>query len=607
MLFGLGLVAQLALGAASSGADCTLPKVRDAQPLRKAVQEDGNLSIAIDAVATACFDSEGEWNAGIATGKRAKNALGPECKKAIQGCDLANAARTRSAAAHLLDAAASADMDRPFSGAKYAPQRTSPPTAEVAADAVNCKSQKRSELFGMAQRRSDLSKAHAQTLSDYARYRAWLELARQQCRDGLNAPTTSVDASKDAAASASAADAGASPSAAAAPVSEERRVALAGPLPEKWRYLSGEAQKIDVDPEAREYFLPSKEVKGCVCPRPNAAALARALEKKEGGETGMALITADDAANTRCALCFLDAYAGWKARVTGQCSAMNDKSEYELNRLEQSEDGPSIPRACFDRARDARAAAQKLAMPPPPGTGPTAASGSTGRPVVAAGASDAGAASARGGSYAAGPGLDGGPQKTFAGPGPVGATGTGGYAGASTGSPGTGAYAGNGTGGAGSGAGPAGATGSTAGGLTTVNGMTYYRPPTPAAGPNPGAVITGPSPGYRAPTGPGSPDRPAPQYDSFVAPQSYAPIPAREEGRMYVRVSMSSACVAELTPGPIQARNGDLILVPFGAPTLDVKSPCGGVVEIYYGKEPTPRFSEIFGRNQPVSFVFKPQ
>ena len=64
---------------------------------------------------------------------------------------------------------------------------------------------------------------------------------------------------------------------------------------------------------------------------------------------------------------------------------------------------------------------------------------------------------------------------------------------------------------------------------------------------------------------------------------------------------------ANVTPGPIQARNGDLILVPFGAPTLDVKSPCGGVAEIYYGKEPTPRFSETFGRNQPVSFVFKAQ
>ena len=155
---------------------------------------------------------------------------------------------------------------------------------------------------------------------------------------------------------------------------------------------------------------------------------------------------------------------------------------------------------------------------------------------------------------------------------------------------------------------------------TTVNGMTYFHaydagvaaPPAAGTGTGTGVAtaappVTGPAPEYRPPTGPGQGDKPTSLYDAFVPPQSYAPIPEREEGRFYVRLSMSSACVAELTPGPIQARNGDLILVPFTADTLEVKSSCGGVAEIYYAKEPTPRFSETFGRNEAVSFVFKPQ
>ena len=70
---------------------------------------------------------------------------------------------------------------------------------------------------------------------------------------------------------------------------------------------------------------------------------------------------------------------------------------------------------------------------------------------------------------------------------------------------------------------------------------------------------------------------------------------------------LSSACVAEILPGPIQARTGDLLLVPYGAQHLAVRSPCGGLAEIYWGKEPKPRFSEVFGRNQAIKFEFKTQ
>ena len=83
------------------------------------------------------------------------------------------------------------------------------------------------------------------------------------------------------------------------------------------------------------------------------------------------------------------------------------------------------------------------------------------------------------------------------------------------------------------------------------------------------------------------------------------PAPTRLAGRLYLHLSMSSACRAEVLPGPMYGQNGDWLLVPQGAPRLEVRGPCGGVAEIYFGPEATPRFSEVFGRGQPVSFVFQ--
>ena len=70
---------------------------------------------------------------------------------------------------------------------------------------------------------------------------------------------------------------------------------------------------------------------------------------------------------------------------------------------------------------------------------------------------------------------------------------------------------------------------------------------------------------------------------------------------------MSRACVADINPGPLQARTGDLLLLPFDATYLQVKSPCGGLAEVYFGREAKPRVSENFGRVGGLKFEFKRQ
>lgn len=91
----------------------------------------------------------------------------------------------------------------------------------------------------------------------------------------------------------------------------------------------------------------------------------------------------------------------------------------------------------------------------------------------------------------------------------------------------------------------------------------------------------------------------------FVKPTEYAPIPAREDGRVYLRVFTSSACVAEVLPGPVQARTGDLLPIPPAATEITVRGPCGGIAEVYFGREEKPRIAESFARAQPLRLQFK--
>jgi hypothetical protein len=74
---------------------------------------------------------------------------------------------------------------------------------------------------------------------------------------------------------------------------------------------------------------------------------------------------------------------------------------------------------------------------------------------------------------------------------------------------------------------------------------------------------------------------------------------------VYVRVFTSSACVAEVLPGPVVARTGDLLPVPPSAKEITVRGACGGFAEVYFGKEEKPRVAESFARNQPLRLQFR--
>ncbi len=96
-----------------------------------------------------------------------------------------------------------------------------------------------------------------------------------------------------------------------------------------------------------------------------------------------------------------------------------------------------------------------------------------------------------------------------------------------------------------------------------------------------------------------------PAASNFVKPQDYAPPLAREDGRVYLRIFTSAACITEVLPGPVQARNGDVLPLPAFANEMTVRGPCGGYAEIYFGREEKPRISESFAKNQPLILKFR--
>ena len=102
-----------------------------------------------------------------------------------------------------------------------------------------------------------------------------------------------------------------------------------------------------------------------------------------------------------------------------------------------------------------------------------------------------------------------------------------------------------------------------------------------------------------------TPVQPHPVAEAPKSAPAVTPMPPREDGRIYVRVFTSHACTAEVLPGPVVAHNGDVLPVPTSAKEISVRGDCGGIAELYFGKEDKPRVSEPFARNQPLRLQFR--
>ncbi len=609
----------LIVAAAPLPKECEPPPLRDVAPIKELANLDGAFSAGLDAVATWCFDSAGNWNAGqLGKPKKPIAADAPpqgDCLKAIASCEGTNETVTNKAPLRELANNALADFDRPYRNAKYVPKRSG--LKEAPSQAANCRSKSRTELFAMAQQRMDVARLTSQVLNEYANYKTWLFSKGIDCKNEVAAAPK-----KDSTKTGLSIDSNIDPNAIATPVlaskDPETAAALKLPMVDKWKFFSKQQARVEADRDYTLGFLASRELRTCDCARVNPAAVVRALESKTG-EAGIALLTSEDPANTRCAVCMFEVFPLWSTRAQKQCSSLDGLSDADLAKLEKSDDASGLPPRCLEETKANRAAKVAARVPVTTAVSPTVSLS------TAPGAK---------------PGTPGGPVTAppVAPPGNVAATGTAAAPVAPVAkAPGSGIAplamnpmdAGVSVARApGSGIAPLAMTPMDAGAtvanphLQTVDGYTYYRPPTagspntaavPATGgtPSPAAVAAKPvDAGAPAPvaaaaplTGPGIPTGPL----GYVAPATWAPIPQREDGRIYVRLFMSSSCIADVEPGPLQARTGDLLLLPFEAKALQVKSPCGGLAEVYFGREARPRVSENFGSNRPLKFEFKRQ
>lgn len=84
-------------------------------------------------------------------------------------------------------------------------------------------------------------------------------------------------------------------------------------------------------------------------------------------------------------------------------------------------------------------------------------------------------------------------------------------------------------------------------------------------------------------------------------------VEVREAGRLYVRIDMHANCTAEVLPGPMTAHAGDLLLVPYGAKQISIRSKCGALVQVFWGKEETPRVRQDIAEYEPLHLKFKPE
>ncbi len=532
--------------------ECQLPPLRDVSALKSFAQRTGTLSVGLDSMATWCFDSDGNWTGG--TKRKSSSPLGSavdttampvlECAKAVASCQKALSDLPVSQRQLLDDALG--DLKRLYVGQKYVPKRSG--LDERPNESASCDLRVKAELFAGAQARMDLARLASLAQNEYRTYRVWLTTESQSCarlvreRNAKNDPLkksvdydTPVDRQATGAMQLGAlvTDAGVTvarsaalevsvvPSVAVAVAADAGDALRKGDnvksasvtLLEKWNRFAEVESTLSSDVDYTTAFLGSRELRDCKCVRTPAAGLVKRLQNAEES----AQVENDDLKNTRCELCYLEAYSAWKRRSANQCALLPQLSDYEFQVLQKSDDANGLPARCVDLAKAKRAAKATAAQ------GPAAAAS-----PIAAGK----------GGFLVTKKNEGAEAKAVAA--------------ASSGDP-----------------------------KNTVN-VTVPAPTTPAAtsSVNPNA-------------------------EAFVRAKDYAPMPEREEGRLYLRVFMSSACVAEVNPGPIQVRTGDLLPLRMGSKNVTVSSPCGGLAEVYWGKQEKPKVSEMFARDQPLKLQFE--
>ncbi len=565
------------LAAAPLPVECELPPLRDVSALRGFAQKTGTFSAGLDAVQTWCFDASGAYSAGRKSKRDGGVELSEmpvlECAKAMTSCQKAKAELSfeqRKLLAEALD-----DLKRPYVGKRYVPKRSG--LDERPDESGDCALKSRNDLFRAAQARMDFARLVSQTQNEYQNYRSWLNAESLSCarmvreRDAKASPfkkgltyDTPVDrqggemrlearvadagttpvlvlASKadagGAALSLSEAtkgDAGGVGQAVGAAPSSSKDTVLAvssadGKMSadnakslspaEKWKRFAEVEKSLSLDVDYVSGFLASRELRECKCAR----VPAEQVLKRYAGNEPAAQVDADDLKNTRCELCFLEAYSSWKRRSASQCALMSQLSDYEIQVLQKSDDAYGLPPRCIEAAKAKRG--QK------PGAVVEVAKPAT---IASAGETSV----SKGGflvtkTPAA---VDASPQAT-----------------------------------------PATEVSKVVTVPANIGGTSAATPVVPATS--------------------------AP--DSFVRAKDYAPLPEREEGRLYLRIFTSAACVAEVLPGPIQARTGDVLPLPIGLKGVTVSGPCGGLAEVYWGRQEKPKVSEVFGKGQPLKLQFE--
>jgi hypothetical protein len=549
----LSLVAALVLSVPEVPPECRAPPARELAALTAFAQSSGSLSVGLDSVATWCFDSGGTWTGGQGApkGKRASPSPEPtgDCAKAIVACEAAKASLSPDARTLLLDTLA--DLEEPFLGVKYQPKRSG--LAERPAEAADCAARDRSTLFSQAQARMDLARLASLAQNEYASYRTWL------FAEGLKCAQAVARGEKDLTRRGIGVDQpvqGGGTQQVPSPRSPSgERLAVkgdagsAGDVVPSTPSASGDLELRDagVGVDAGVHARPVAPGAG---PGPSATALSPARSPAE--ERGVPLGGPTAEREQALAAPLLDKWryflaeqvkleqdpdwsAGFLAsRELRDCHCQRLVPGDVVRRLENKDRVAPLE---ADDEKNTRCQLCLLDAYAPWRQRATRQCAL----ALELGEFELGYLQRSDDGNGIPPRcLDAARAKAASGaPKPPTAV-------VSSGTP----------------------------------------PATDTAPRGSGAFIITRAPAALPPT-----------QGDFVKPTDYAPMPARENGRVYVRIFTSSACIAEVFPGPLQARTGDLLPLPIGIKEVVIRGPCGGFAEVYLGKEERPRVSESFARD----------